>query len=209
MVKSTISLEKGEKIIQEIKPNKTAFKKSNLLKLIGYSIPAFPFVTAFLWFVVFILVSIVQYNLLPLILPLGIRELENMEDEIHGVAFSVQLIVEIILFIIYIRKFNANMYENASYVITNKRLEISSGLWGKNKVVLTYDKISNAEVKVGPFDKKYGTGSVKIYTSIYEPSMHKHGPSMSNVNYVLSNIENPNAVLQVINKQLRNKKQVE
>ena len=85
------------------------------------------------------------------------------------------------------------------YAITTKRILFQKGIVGRDFEIADFDKITNAEVNVGVFDKLFGgrTGSIKISTAGSFTQTRK-GPI--NKPYVISNIENPYEVFKTFQK---------
>lgn len=87
------------------------------------------------------------------------------------------------------------VYQYVYYVITDKRVLIQGGLIGRDFKIVDFDKIQNAEVNVGLFDKMFGenSGSISIATG-GTIAYGKYGPYQ--LPYILNNIENPYKVFE-------------
>lgn len=59
------------------------------------------------------------------------------------------------------------VYDHIYYVITDKRVILQGGLIGRDYKIVDFDKIQNAEVNVGVFDKLFGnsSGTISIATA--------------------------------------------
>jgi membrane protein YdbS with pleckstrin-like domain len=69
-------------------------------------------------------------------------------------------------------------YRNTEYMITDKRLITQSGAIGLDTRFVDFDKIQEVYVKIGVFDKLFGTGSLYAMTagsSTFGPAMNPYG----------------------------------
>jgi len=91
--------------------------------------------------------------------------------------------------------YNALVHKRMYYAITDKRVIIQSGLIGRDFDILDFDKISNAEVNVGIFDKLVGKNSGSIILSsnvlVSQNTTQK---------YILSSITDPYEVFKFFKK---------
>ena len=87
------------------------------------------------------------------------------------------------------------IYRNVRYAITTKRVMLRSGFFGIDFKAVDFDKIQNLEVNVGPLEKLFNVGSIRIYSG---QLVHTEHGSRS-VADVFKGIENPYAVF----KQLK------
>jgi uncharacterized membrane protein YdbT with pleckstrin-like domain len=87
------------------------------------------------------------------------------------------------------------IYRNVSYAITTKRVMLRSGFFGIDFKAVDFDKIQNIEVNVGPLEKMYNVGSIRIFSG--EAASTKNG--MRSLYDTFKAIENPYAVF----KQLK------
>lgn len=53
------------------------------------------------------------------------------------------------------------VHQYTHYAVTNKRVVIQGGLIGRDFKIVDFDKIQNADVNVGVFDKMFGNNSVQ------------------------------------------------
>ncbi|MBI2452355.1 PH domain-containing protein [Candidatus Pacearchaeota archaeon] len=90
-------------------------------------------------------------------------------------------------------------HKHIYYAITNKRVIIQKGIIGRDFEYIDFDKITNAEVNVGFWDKTIGqdSGSILI-SSAGTISYGKHGPVSRP--YYLANIPNPYDVFKFFKK---------
>jgi hypothetical protein len=58
----------------------------------------------------------------------------------------------------------ALVFRNTRYAITTKRVMIRSGFFGIDFKAIDFDKIQNLEVNVGPLEKLYNVGSIRIFS---------------------------------------------
>ena len=87
------------------------------------------------------------------------------------------------------------VYRNVSYAITTKRVMLRSGFFGIDFKAVDFDKIQNIEVNVGPLEKMYNVGSIRIFSG--EAASTKNG--IRSLYDTFKAIENPYAVF----KQLK------
>ncbi len=69
-------------------------------------------------------------------------------------------------------------YRNTEYVITDKRIVTQTGAVGLDTRFVDFEKIQEVYVKIGIFDRLFGTGSVYVMTAgsnSYNPSMGSYG----------------------------------
>lgn len=106
------------------------------------------------------------------------------------IGVPVLLIASIFLYLSYKRTY---------YAITNKRVIIQKGIIGRDFQIVDFDKITNAEVNIGVFDKLLSRSSGSILISTAGTFTYgKHGPIPRP--YVLSNIPNPYEVFKFFKK---------
>src|SRR5262249_30963089 len=55
-------------------------------------------------------------------------------------------------------------YKNVAYAITNRRIILRSGVWAPNFQSIDFDKISEADVTIGPIEKILSCGTVRVNT---------------------------------------------
>jgi hypothetical protein len=89
----------------------------------------------------------------------------------------------------------ALVYKNVSYAITTKRVMLRSGFFGIDFKAVDFDKIQNLEVNVGPLEKLFNVGSIRIFSG--EAMSTKNG--MRSMFDTFKAIENPYGVF----KQLK------
>ncbi|GIK83588.1 MAG: hypothetical protein BroJett025_02100 [Patescibacteria group bacterium] len=94
------------------------------------------------------------------------------------------------LFVFGAPLYTALVYRHIFYMITNKRVLFQKGLIGRDFQIIDFDKVTNADVKVGLLDILFGrkSGSIQISTAgtvVYT----KNG--MSQRPYTLSHIADP------------------
>lgn len=87
------------------------------------------------------------------------------------------------------------IYRNVRYAITTKRIMLRSGFFGIDFKAVDFDKIQNLEVNVGPLEKLFNVGSIRIFSG---QLVHTEHGSRS-VADVFKGIENPYGVF----KQLK------
>ena len=87
------------------------------------------------------------------------------------------------------------VYRNVRYAITTKRVMLRSGFFGIDFKAVDFDKIQNLEVNVGPLEKMYNVGSIRIFSG--EAAHTKNG--MRSLYDVFKAIPEPYAVF----KQLK------
>ena len=95
--------------------------------------------------------------------------------------------------------YKALAYRHTYYAITNKRVLLQTGVIGRDFQIVDFDKITNAEVNVGIFDKLFSRNSGSILISSAGTFTYgKHGPIARP--YTLSNIPNPYDVFKFFKK---------
>jgi hypothetical protein len=87
------------------------------------------------------------------------------------------------------------VYRNVSYAITTKRVMLRSGFFGIDFKAVDFDKIQNLEVNVGPLEKIFNVGSIRIFSG--ETVSSKNGTR--SMHDTFKAIENPYSVF----KQLK------
>ncbi|MBS3991193.1 MAG: PH domain-containing protein [Erysipelothrix sp.] len=89
----------------------------------------------------------------------------------------------------------ALVYKNVSYAITTKRVMLRSGFFGIDFKAVDFDMIQNMEVNVGPLEKLFNVGSIRLFSG--EAMSTKNG--MRSMYDTFKAIENPYGVF----KQLK------
>jgi hypothetical protein len=89
----------------------------------------------------------------------------------------------------------ALVYKNVSYAITTKRVMLRSGFFGIDFKAVDFDMVQNMEVNVGPLEKLFNVGSIRIFSG--EAMSTKNG--MRSMYDTFKAIENPYGVF----KQLK------
>jgi membrane protein YdbS with pleckstrin-like domain len=87
------------------------------------------------------------------------------------------------------------VFRNTHYAITTKRVMMRSGFFGIDVKIVDFDKIQNLEVNVGPLEKLYNVGSIRIFSG--EVSHTKNG--LRSLSDTFKAIQEPYAVF----KQLK------
>ncbi|MBI5051151.1 PH domain-containing protein [Candidatus Micrarchaeota archaeon] len=97
--------------------------------------------------------------------------------------------------------YNLLVYKNVQYAITNKRAIIQGGLIGRDFNSIDFDKITDAEVNVGVFDKIFGqnTGSIMIATPAAGIVSGGRGGAQD-MRYKLLNIQDPYEIFKFFKK---------
>ena len=92
------------------------------------------------------------------------------------------------------------VYKNIYYVITGKRVIIQGGIIGRSFEYIDFDKITNAEVSIGLWDRLVGkdSGSISI-SSASSLVIRKNGEQLT-VPYVMTSIDNPYEVFKFFNQ---------
>lgn len=96
--------------------------------------------------------------------------------------------------------YNALVFKHTYYAITDKRVIIQKGWIGRDFEMVDFDKITNAEVNVGVFDKLLGggnTGSILLSTA-GSFTYSRRGPVRKP--YTISNVTNPYNVFKFFKK---------
>lgn len=105
----------------------------------------------------------------------------------------IPLLLIVIIFLIFLPGFYIGLvHKNLYYAITDKRAIIQGGLIGRDFKFIDFDKIANADVDVGVFDKMFNknTGSIVIMSASLGPGSVQ----------MLKNIENPYEVFKFFKK---------
>lgn len=91
------------------------------------------------------------------------------------------------------------VYGHTYYAITHKRILFQKGVIGRDFEMVDFDKVTNAEVNVGLFDKLFSknSGSIMISTAGSFVS-GRHGPVARP--YVLANIPDPYKIFKLFKK---------
>lgn len=95
--------------------------------------------------------------------------------------------------------YTAMSHKNMHYAITDKRILIQKGVVGRDFDILDFDKISNAEVNVGFFDKLFGKGTGSIFITMPGSLMVVNSTAVP-MAHVLSNVKNPYEVFKFFKK---------
>ena len=145
-------LDKNEKVIYQGKPDKKCF----IFEGIFY--PSMPF--ALLWgFMDFFFIN-------------AIFSPENSVSGENGFYLLTALLFMIHLFPFWVYLggvlFVLNKYKNAYYVVTDKAVYLSKGIFSKHYSTTPYTEISNVELHRGFFDKKLDVGDVVLTTDRIE-----------------------------------------
>lgn len=79
------------------------------------------------------------------------------------------------------------IYETTKYIVTNKKIVLESGFFGKDYEMIKFEKIVNTQLDVKPIDYIMGTGNIHLYTANdTEP-------------FILKGIKKPKAIITKIN----------
>lgn len=84
------------------------------------------------------------------------------------------VVLAVIAFVAYwIRKYYASIW----YTLTSDEVLVERGVWWKMKHTVPYARVMSIDVIQGPLSRKFGIGSVQIYTAGYTgPSGGTSGP---------------------------------
>jgi len=104
------------------------------------------------------------------------------------------------IFLVFgIPAYNVLVHKNMYYAITERRAIIQKGLVGRDFEIVDFDKITNAEVNVGVFDKLFNKNSGSIFLSTAGSSASSGGKSAGRP-HTLSNVRNPYEVFKFFKK---------
>ena len=92
------------------------------------------------------------------------------------------------------------LHKHLYYAITNKRLIIQKGVIGRDFEYVDFDQITNAEVRVGFWDKMVGKSTGSIYLSTAASSSISQRQQALPLPYTLSNIDRPYEVFKFFKK---------
>lgn len=145
-------LDKNEKVIYQGKPDKKCFIFEGIFN------PSMPF--ALLWgFMDFFFIN-------------AMFSPENSVSGENGFYLLTALLFMIHLFPFWVYLggvlFVLNKYKNAYYVVTDKAVYLSKGIFSKHYSTTPYTEISNVELHRGFFDKKLDVGDVVLTTDRIE-----------------------------------------
>jgi membrane protein YdbS with pleckstrin-like domain len=88
---------------------------------------------------------------------------EFFAAEIFGLFFLIPLII-ITLFVIYwIPKY----YRTVKYLFTETEVRVEEGVYWKERHAIPYSRIMNVDTIQGPIARRFGIGTVDIYTAGY------------------------------------------
>lgn len=105
----------------------------------------------------------------------------------------------VILVLLALPVYQLLVHGHTCYAITNKRVILQGGLIGRDFQTIDFDKITNAEVDVGIFDKLIGGGSGSIL--LFSGKIMRQSEGMvTEVPYRLSNISNPYEIFKYFKK---------
>lgn len=92
---------------------------------------------------------------------------------IFSESIIVGLIAGIIIFSLLFLWSNIS-YKFMHYALTNRRVVLQNGVFGRNFKSINYDEIKNASVARGLFNFIFGTGSINIFTGEMELTGGEH-----------------------------------
>jgi len=74
------------------------------------------------------------------------------------------IVLVILIFIVYwIRKY----YNSITYTLTKDEVMVERGVWWRMKHVVPYARVMSLDVIQGPISRRFGIGSVQVYTAGY------------------------------------------
>ena len=124
---------------------------------------------------------------------------EIIDDKLTPFLISLPFLFVGIIFGIFIPCYRILLYRRTYYAITNKRVLFQTGIIGRDFEILDFDKISNAQVNVGIFDKLFSKSSGSILLSSsgdYSTTVYSYLP----IGRTLSNIPHPYEVFKFFKK---------
>ncbi len=77
------------------------------------------------------------------------------------------VIIGIVVFCLTFLWGNLN-YRFTHYALTDRRIILQSGIFGRSFRSINYDDVKNASVSIGLFNWLFGTGSIKVFTGEIE-----------------------------------------
>jgi len=77
------------------------------------------------------------------------------------IVLSLGLIVFVFLAVIWIRLY----YKSMSYKLTQIEMEWSRGVWFRSRGIVLYNRITNIDIKQGPFQRPLGIATLLIQTA--------------------------------------------
>ena len=104
-----------------------------------------------------------------------------------------------LIFVFGVPIYQLLLYKHVYYAITDKRAIIQKGLIGRDFEILDFDKITNAEVNMGVFDKLFGGTSGSILLSTAGTMTYNNGNAIQKP-HTLRNIPDPYKVFKFFKK---------
>jgi membrane protein YdbS with pleckstrin-like domain len=84
------------------------------------------------------------------------------------VVASCGLVVFVFLVVIWIQLY----YRRMSYKLTQIEMEWNRGVWFRRMGIVLYNRITNIDIKQGPFQRRLGIASLMIQTAGYSAPSH-------------------------------------
>lgn len=86
------------------------------------------------------------------------------------------------------------IWKNVEYVLTNKRIYISSGMWGTDITSLEMREITNLTVNVNPIEHRFNLGTIKLTP---DANVSANGNSLKK-GWSIEHIKNPYDIYHLI-----------
>lgn len=145
-------LHEGEEILLEIKPDTSSVNYFFLSKC---------------WHIAIIIIWVAFF-----VLTDGDNSASESYDKLSnlmvGLSYQVEtgLVILILLILLVIRSFIKRMINGYDYVITNQRVILHYGFLAINRRVLSYDRITDIDMRSGFVERLFGFGSVYLDTTV-------------------------------------------
>lgn len=70
-------------------------------------------------------------------------------------------------FLLFILYWIPRYYRSVSYLLTDREVIVTGGVWFRNKKFVPYNRITNVETHQGPISRLFSLGTVSIQTAGY------------------------------------------
>ncbi len=88
---------------------------------------------------------------------------ENLGALVFAIVYLLPVTVAALVSMYWIPKY----YRSIKYVMTESEVRAERGVWWKIRQAIPYSRIMNVETIQGPLSRRYGIGTVDIYTAGY------------------------------------------
>lgn len=90
-----------------------------------------------------------------------------MVEKMIAIMFTAFYVIPLIIITLFISYWIPKYYDSIKYTLTETEVRVERGVWWKMKHAVPYSRIMSVDTIQGPISRRFGIGTVDIYTAGY------------------------------------------